>query len=94
MIGGIVVQVVEGLWIDEDPESRSNLSGCRVEVLDITCFDRQWRHLPQATGVHEGDSLWWQSHRGYLSTEEDGFEDLDVGPCLPCENPLVREAAG
>lgn len=71
MVGGSIVQVVDH----------------KVEVLETTYFDRQWRHVPDAPDVRVGDCLWWQSFTGYLSRENE-FADRNIGTCKPCDNPL------
>ena len=76
MVGGRIVQV----------------SGNAVEVLDDSghTFDRCWRLLDNPSAVREGDSLWWQSHTGYLSRRPE-FRDRDIGRCVAC-NPHGRES--
>lgn len=71
-VGGTIVQIV----------------GSAVEVFDSVNFDREWRRLEHPELVREGDSLWWQSHTGYL-TRRPEFEDKNIGKCTAC-NPHGR----
>jgi hypothetical protein len=74
MIGGTVVQK----------------SGSTIEVLDDHSFDRCWRVLENPDEVREGDSIWWQNHRGFLSRAGE-FRDRKIGLCLGC-NPHGRKS--
>jgi hypothetical protein len=74
MIGGEIVQVV----------------GSSVEVFDGQTFDRCWRLLEQPEKVRVGDSLWWESHTGYLSRRPE-FRDMNIGRCVAC-NPHGRRS--
>ena len=60
--------------------------GDTVEVLDE--LDRCWRKLERPDEVREGDSLWWESHTGYLSRHPE-FRDKNIGRCVAC-NPHGR----
>lgn len=87
MVGGIIVQVV--------PDGRRTY----VEVLENTYFSRTWRVIrprddTECYGILVGDTLWWQSHVGFLSRRDENGEpilqDLVVGECQPADNPLSR----
>lgn len=74
MVGGTVVQII----------------GHHVEVLEVPqSFSRQWRWLADPSEVREGDQLWWQAHRGYLS-RKGVFVDKCIGECVASDNPKAR----
>lgn len=91
MVGGQVVQVVYGLGCNAEGELDESVY---VEVLETDePFARTWRKLPQpGRRVYVGDSIWWQSRRGYLTRAAE-FADMPVGACLPAENPKISAKA-
>lgn len=79
MVGGEVINVVV------------TSERVHVEVLDTRNFDRCWRDC-RSTEPRPGDSLWWQSWKGYLSREGE-FSDKCIGRCAPGDAPSQLDDA-
>ena len=64
----------------------------KVEVLDLTCCDRQFRTIEKSVDIQKEDTLWWQSHTGYLS-REGLFHDRNIGPCIATNYRIADQKA-
>jgi len=78
MVGGIIIKIFNDAIKVEDRNK-----------------DTQWRFMKYYSNLRPciGDTIWWQSYRGYLTS---GYvADYKIGGCYPCDYeyiPIIKKA--